>query len=482
MERTISMMVGKGSLNHNNRTFTAKNVDAERSKCNQVYVKESIKKVYHVLFDEALEVYNSKQTRADRRIDNYYEKIRTSKQEKLFHELIVQIGNRDDTNCGMVESVYAQLALEEYMMGFQERNPNLRVFNAVMHLDEETPHLHIDYVPFSTGNKRGLSTKVSLKGALKAQGFVGTGRFDTEWKRWVEREKQCLAEIMERYQMEWLQKETHEKHLSVYDYEKKMRKAEVEELEQEISNQRDKIASQSFLMEVNGEALRSQEQILEENEAKAEKIRQETEKAKEDWGKVQMDKDRVQDSYEHYKSLEESTKGLYELYYSWYEDKKKSYEEYVEKSSMFEEKANSLEGQIKELQQRKSDKTEEVQAEEIKLDIVKMQIQEAVDEFEDVQKQADFVKEQAMQQYEKYRKVEPSERGTAMFDDMLRLKRENMILKDENRTLKEKLQKAYDFMKQFTINGLNMLEHFLESVGERVQSFTGNIGFGGRSR
>lgn len=482
MERTISMMVGKGSLNHNNRTFTAKNVDGERSKGNKVYVKESIQKVYHALFDEALEAYNSKQTRADRRIDNYYEKIRTSKQEKLFHELIVQIGNRDDTNCNMLESVYAQSALEEYMMGFQERNPNLRVFNAVMHLDEETPHLHIDYVPFSTGNKRGLFTKVSLKGALKAQGFVGTGRFDTEWKRWVESEKQCLAEIMERYQMEWLQKGTHEKHLSVYDYEKKMRKAEVEELEQEISGQKDKIASQNFLMEVNEEALQSQEQILEENEAKAEQIRQETEKAKEDWEKVQMDKDRVQDSYEHYKSLEESTKGLYELYYSWYEDKKKSYEEYAEKSSMLEEKAISLVGQIKELEQRKSDKVEEVQAEEIKLDIVKMQIQEAVDDFEDIQKQADFVKEEAMQQYEKYRRVEPGERGTAMFDDMLQLKRENMMLKDENRTLKEKLQKAYDFMKQFTINGLNMLEHFLESVGERVQGFTENIGFGGRNR
>ena len=318
MERTISMMVGKGSLNHNNRTFIAKNVDSERSKCNQIYVKESIKQVYHALFDEALDAYNVKQTRSDRRIDNYYEKIRISKQEKLFHELIVQIGNRDDTNCDMVESVYAQLALEEYMMGFQGRNPNLRVFNAVMHLDEETPHLHIDYVPFSTGNKRGLETKVSLKGALKAQGFVGTGRFDTEWKRWVESEKQCLAEIMERHQMEWLQKGTHEKHLSVYDFEKKMRKAEVEELEKEISGQKDKIASQSFLMEVNEEALQSQEQILEENEAKAEQIRQETEKAKEDWEKVQTDKDRVQDSYEHYKSLEESTKGLYELYRSWY--------------------------------------------------------------------------------------------------------------------------------------------------------------------
>lgn len=482
MERTISMMVGKGSLNHNNRTFTAKNVDGERSKRNKVYVKENIKKVYHALFDEALEAYNAKQARADRRIDNYYEKIRTSKQEKLFHELIVQIGNRDDTNCGMVESVYAQLALEEYMNGFEERNPNLRVFNAVMHLDEETPHLHIDYVPFSTGNKRGLSTKVSLKGALKAQGFVGTGRFDTEWKRWVESEKQCLAEIMERYQMKWLQKGTHEKHLSVYDYEKKMRKAEVAELEQEISGQKDKIASQSLVLETNEAALQSQQQLLEENEEEVRKIRKETEQAKEDWEKVQIDKDEAQDSYEYYKRLAESKKGMYELYLSWCEDKKKSYEEYTEKSSVLVEKTETLEEQVKELEQRKSDKAEKVQTEKIKLDIVRLELQEAVSEFENMQKQADFVKEQAVQQYEKYRRVEPSERGTAMFDDMLRLKRENMILKDENRTLKEKLQKAYDFMKQFTINGLNMLERFLESIGERVQSFSENIGFGGRSR
>ncbi len=149
---------------------------------------------------------------------------------------------------------------------------------------------------------------------------------------------------------------------------------------------------------------------------------------------------------------------------------------------MLAEKTNALEEQIKELEQRKSDRVEEVQAEEIKLDIVKMQLQDAVNDFEDVQKQAEFVKEQAMQQFEKYRRVEPSERGMAVFDDMLRLKRENMILKDENRTLKEKLQKAYKFMKQFTINGLNMLERFLESVGERVHSFSGNISFGGRSR
>lgn len=237
-----------------------------------------------------------------------------------------------------------------------------------------------------------------------------------------------------------------------------------------------------MILETNETALQAQQQLLEENEEGIKKIRQETEQAKEDWEKVQIDMDRAKDSYEYYKGLAESKKGMYELYLSWCEDKKKSYEEYTKKNAVLVEKMNTLEEQIRGLEQRKFDKLEEAQAEEIKLDIVKMELQEAVREFEDVQKEADFVKEQAMHQYEKYRRVEPSERGTAMFDDMLRLKRENMILEDENRTLKEKLQKAYDFMKQFTINGLNMLECFLESVGERVHSFSENIGFSGRGR
>ena len=368
------------------------------------------------------------------------------------------------------------------MEGFQERNPNLRVFNAVMHLDEETPNLHIDYVPFSTGNKRGLETKVSLKGALKAQGFVGTGRFDTKWKRWVESEKQCLAEIMELYQMEWLQKGTHEKHLSVYDYEKKMRKAEVQELEQEIFGQKDIIAGQSLMPETNETVLQSQQQILVEKEDEIKKLCQKTEQVKEDWEKVQIDKDKAQDSFAYYNRLAESKKGMYELFQSWCEDKKKSYEDYAEKSRELKAEARVLEEKVRKLEKKKSGKAEKVQAEEIKLDIVKLELQEAVSELEDVQKEADFVKEQALHQYEKYQRIEPSERGTAMFDDMIRLKRENMILENENKTLKEKLQKAYDFMKQFTINGLNMLERFLESIGERIQNFSENIGFMGRSR
>lgn len=96
MERTISGMMGKGSVNHNTRAFSAKNVDKERSRDNVEFCHKDIKAVYHELFDEALERYNAKQKRSDRKIDNYYEKIRQGKQEKLFHEVIFQIGNKDD--------------------------------------------------------------------------------------------------------------------------------------------------------------------------------------------------------------------------------------------------------------------------------------------------------------------------------------------------------------------------------------------------
>lgn len=234
MKRTISAMVGKGSVNHNSRKFKAENVDAERSHLNIDYCNESIKKVYHELFDEALERYNAKQTRADRKIENYYEKIRSSKQEKPFHELILQIGDKENMGAESENGQLARQVLDEYYRSFQERNPQLRVFSAHLHLDEATPHLHIDFVPFTTGSKRGLDTRVSLKQALAAQGFKGGTRGDTEWSQWVQSEKEQLAAVMERYGIEWEQKGTHEKHLSVLDYKKQERAEEIEQLESKI--------------------------------------------------------------------------------------------------------------------------------------------------------------------------------------------------------------------------------------------------------
>lgn len=231
MKRTISFMTGKGSVNHNSRKFHAKNTDPERSSLNVEYCNESIKDVYHELFDEALARYNEKQTRNDRRIDDYYEKIRSGKQEKPFHEIILQIGDRDTMGAETEEGRLAAKILDEYMQDFQRRNPTLRVFSAHLHMDEATPHLHIDFVPYITGSKRGLDTRVSLKQALTALGFKGGTRRETELNQWVSAEKQQLAAIMLEHGIEWEQKGTHEKHLSLLDFEKQERAKEVAALE-----------------------------------------------------------------------------------------------------------------------------------------------------------------------------------------------------------------------------------------------------------
>lgn len=244
MKRTISVMVGRGSVNHNSRKFHAKNTDPERSHLNVTYCHENIKAVYHELFDEALGRYNTKQTRADRKIENYYEKIRSGKQEKPFHEIILQVGNKDDMSADSDEGRLAAAVLDEYMKAFQERNPNLRVFSAHLHMDEATPHLHIDFVPFTTGSKRGLDTRVSLKQALAAQGFKGGTRGDTEWSQWVRSEKEQLSAVMERHGIEWEDKGTHDKHLSVLDYKKEQRTKEIAALETVKTEKEEQIEQQ----------------------------------------------------------------------------------------------------------------------------------------------------------------------------------------------------------------------------------------------
>lgn len=239
MKRTISAMVGKGSVNHNSRKFKAENVDGSRTYLNIDYCNENIKKVYHELFDEALEKYNDKQTRADRKIENYYEKIRNSKQEKPFHELILQIGDKENMSAESENGQLAREVLDEYYRGFQERNPQLKVFSAHLHMDEATPHLHIDFVPFTTGSKRGLDTRVSLKQALASQGFKGGTHGDTEWNQWVSAEKSALAFVMERHGIEWEHKGTHEKHLSVLDYKKQEREKEIAVLDNQLAEKKD---------------------------------------------------------------------------------------------------------------------------------------------------------------------------------------------------------------------------------------------------
>ncbi|MBP1550051.1 MAG: plasmid recombination protein [Oscillospiraceae bacterium] len=193
---SISFRSDDGCIEHNNRDFFTDNVDKSRTPNNITYIKSDLRELYHELFDEALAEYNAKQTRPDRQIPDYYEHIRKSKKEKLFQEIIVMFGNSENCGVGSVNWDTAAKLLDEYMSEFERRNPNLKVFNAVMHLDEATPHLHIDFVPVCYGQKQGLSTRVSMKRAIQQMGFTASGKKETEAILWGSSERAKLTEIL----------------------------------------------------------------------------------------------------------------------------------------------------------------------------------------------------------------------------------------------------------------------------------------------
>jgi regulator of replication initiation timing len=129
-------------------------------------------------------------------------------------------------------------------------------------MDEATPHLHIDFVPFTTGSKRGLDTRVSLKQALAAQGFKGGTRGDTEWNQWVSVEKSALAFVMERHGIEWEHKGSHEKHLSVLDYKKQERATELEQLGAKIEEKQTEF---NVLRKDNGKLANENKKLVTQN-------------------------------------------------------------------------------------------------------------------------------------------------------------------------------------------------------------------------
>ena len=215
---SLSFRIDDGVIEHNNRDFIAKNVVRERIPDNITYKKESLADKYHELFDKAVEEYNAKKTRADRKISDYLEHISKSKQEKPFYEIVVQIGDKDDCGIGKENGEAAKKMLDEYMHKFEKRNPNMKVFNAVMHLDEATPHLHIDFVPICHSPNRGLPVRVSLKGALKEQGLVAQSLKNSEWQAWASSEKKALAEILKVHGFGQQNKNVKHSHMEVDEY------------------------------------------------------------------------------------------------------------------------------------------------------------------------------------------------------------------------------------------------------------------------
>lgn len=223
---SVSFRVDSGFLDHNNRVITAHNVDISRTADNVTYTKIDLHDFYEQIFGEALAEYNAKQKRADRQISDYYEHVKKSGKGKLFYEVVVQFGDLHDCGLGSENWNTAQAMLDEYMQKFEKRNPNLKVFNAVMHLDESTPHLHIDFVPVAHKGQRGMPLKNSMSGALREQGFSSSNRMENEWTAWSESERSFMEQILLKHGLRREDKNVHRPHLSVEDYKKAAHEAE----------------------------------------------------------------------------------------------------------------------------------------------------------------------------------------------------------------------------------------------------------------
>lgn len=237
----VSMPQGKGSQMHNRREYekygkpVPDNIDVSKSSENITLVDKDIREAYREIFGEALEKYNGKQKRADRKIEDYCDHIKKSKNgEKLFYEDVVQWGKKEDFQKPETRE-RAKEALVKYVEGFEERNPNLKLIGAYIHMDEASPHLHLDYVPVATGYSRGLETKNSLDKAMKQMGFQpeSESRKNNATKLWKENERAVFGQICRGLGLEVEpERKSERKSLTVDEY-KEARDEMIGEIEQE---------------------------------------------------------------------------------------------------------------------------------------------------------------------------------------------------------------------------------------------------------
>lgn len=270
MAKTITHCQGKGCLTHNNRKFAARNVDSSRTGNNIVFAEQSIAAAYDKIFSAAVERYNTKQKRSDRKIrSGYFEHVfkrspaqsvvTSADKRKSFYEDVVQIGTMQDTGVGTPDAEIAAACLTEYMQGFQERNPNFYVFNAVLHMDEATPHLHIDYIPVGH-YKQGVDTQNGIAQALKEMGY-GMGK--DAISRWRERERAVLEEICKAHNIEISTPQKSRGSLAVEEYKEYAQIAEkVDTKQKEIKQLENEIGSKELILEWRQQAVAEAEAII----------------------------------------------------------------------------------------------------------------------------------------------------------------------------------------------------------------------------
>nr|WP_297933208.1 hypothetical protein [uncultured Lachnoclostridium sp.] len=238
LKATLTLNKGRGSLTHNARTAHEKEQTWSDDLVQQnIWINarcmnaNDLRGMYKDIFSDALDAYNAKQVQkghSERQIDDYYDKIKHSKQEHLTYSFVYQIGELDHIVKGSEDEKQCIDALEDIAKSFEERNHAFKVAQSVIHNDEKgIAHLHLVFIPVSSGNKRGLETKNSFVGALKDMGYKDKDNF----KQWRTTEVEACNQIMLEHGIERVQSKNHDNLIHDMDIYKQM-KAEEEQMAQ----------------------------------------------------------------------------------------------------------------------------------------------------------------------------------------------------------------------------------------------------------
>lgn len=248
MKVSGSVTKGTGNLNHNRRqlAYVKDNIDRSRTPNNVVLVDRDIQELYAEIFGLTVNEYNAKQKRADRKIKNYYKKIQHDKKTKTFQELVVQIGSRD----AQISPEKAIQVYTDFLEEFKKNNPQMAILGAYVHMDEATPHLHLDYVPYAEYSK-GMSRRVSNDRAMAQMGYKN-------WNEWREKQDQLLSMCMQKQELEREIVGDISRHKTIAEYKTLMRA---------MDKQIEQVSKEARITALRyGQNIATQEKIPEQNE------------------------------------------------------------------------------------------------------------------------------------------------------------------------------------------------------------------------
>lgn len=291
----------------------ADNVDPERILLNRIFVQEDLRSVYDNVFGEALKAYNARQKRKDRLKGDYITEIKNSGNgENVFYENVVQVGTMEDTpvldadGIPTIDGNIAADVLSKYAETFQERNPNLYLFNAVLHIDEATPHLHLDYIPVAHGYKTGMETRNSLTKALQQMGFEkATGKNRNETMAWQEKERAYLTKLCNEHGIEVeIKGEDKRKNLTVSEYKEAMQEvAAIKEQAVELSTEKELLLTDNARLE---EANAGLENRHDELSAKIIALDEKVDKKKKSWDIPEKKTVKLEEKHKKISDLDEA--------------------------------------------------------------------------------------------------------------------------------------------------------------------------------